>query len=52
MKANPYRKTLESPISIQRIGIAEIEKNPGGNRDISKVVQSIPGVLSSPAVSE
>lgn len=49
VKANPYRKTLESPISIQRIGIAEIEKNPGGNRDISKVVQSMPGVLSSPA---
>lgn len=49
VKATPYRKTLESPISIQRIGIAEIEKNPGGNRDISKVVQSMPGVLSSPA---
>lgn len=49
VRANPYRKTLESPISIQRIGIAEIEKNPGGNRDISKVVQSMPGVLSSPA---
>lgn len=49
VKASPYRKPLESPISIQRIGIAEIEKNPGGNRDISKVVQSMPGVLSSPA---
>lgn len=49
VKASPYRKTMESPISIQRIGIAEIEKNPGGNRDISKVVQSMPGVLSSPA---
>lgn len=49
VKASPYRKTVESPVSIQRIGIAEIEKNPGGNRDISKVVQSMPGVLSSPA---
>lgn len=49
VKASPYRKTVESPVSVQRIGIAEIEKNPGGNRDISKVVQSMPGVLSSPA---
>lgn len=49
VKANPFRKTADSPVSLQRIGIAEIEKNPGGNRDISKVLQSMPGVLSSPA---
>lgn len=49
VKADPFRKTTDSPVSLQRIGIAEIEKNPGGNRDISKVVQSMPGVLSSPA---
>lgn len=47
--ASPFRRTVESPVSVQRIGIAEIEKNPGGNRDISKVLQSMPGVLSSPA---
>ena len=47
--ASPFRRTVESPMSVQRIGIAEIEKNPGGNRDISKVLQSMPGVLSSPA---
>lgn len=49
VRASPFRKNIESPISAQRIGIAEIEKNPGGNRDISKVLQSMPGVLSSPA---
>ena len=49
VKANPFRRASESPVSLQRIGIGEIEKNPGGNRDISKVVQSMPGVLSSPA---
>lgn len=49
VKVSPFRKTADSPVSLQRIGIAEIEKNPGGNRDISKVVQSMPGVLSSPA---
>ena len=47
VKASPFRKTEESPVSLQRIGIEEIEKNPGGNRDISKVLQSFPGVAST-----
>lgn len=46
---SPFRRREESPVSIQRIGIAEIEKNPGGNRDISRVIQSFPGVSSSPS---
>ncbi len=49
VKASPYRKSKESPISLQRINIEDIEKNPGGNRDISKVIQSFPGVASTPA---
>lgn len=48
VKVSPFRRREESPVSIQRIGIAEIEKNPGGNRDISRVIQSFPGVSSSP----
>ena len=47
--ASPFRKSEESPVSLQRIGIDEIEKNPGGNRDISRVIQSLPGVASTPA---
>lgn len=47
VKASPFRKKIESPVSLQRIGIDQIEKNPGGNRDISKVIQSLPGVASS-----
>jgi hypothetical protein len=47
VKASPFRKSEESPVSLQRIGIEEIEKNPGGNRDISKVLQSLPGVAST-----
>ena len=42
--ANPLRRQDESPVSLRRIDIAEIEKNPGSNRDISKVIQSFPGV--------
>jgi len=49
IKASPFRKIKESPISLQRISIKEIEKSPGGNRDISKVIQSYPGVASTPA---
>lgn len=47
--ASPFRKTLESPVSLRTIGIGEIEKAPGANRDISKVIQSFPGVQSTPA---
>jgi len=44
-----FQKREESPVSLRTIGIDEIEKNPGGNRDISKVIQSFPGVASSSA---
>lgn len=47
--ASPFRKTQESPVSLRSIGIGEIEQSPGANRDISKVIQSFPGVQSTPA---
>jgi hypothetical protein len=47
VKASPFRKMVESPLSLHRIGIDQIEKNPGGNRDVSRVIQSLPGVASS-----
>jgi len=47
IQASPFQRTEESPVSLQRIGIAEIESNPGSNRDISRVIQSFPGVGSS-----
>jgi outer membrane receptor protein involved in Fe transport len=36
--------TIESPLSIQRLTTEDIKANPGGNFDISKVIQSLPGV--------
>lgn len=39
-----FERKEESPISMVSLGIVDIEKNPGGNRDISKVLQSFPGV--------
>ncbi len=47
--ASPFRKTVESPVSLKTIGISEIEKSPGANRDISRVIQSFAGVQSTPA---
>lgn len=49
IKASPFTKKIEIPVSVRIIGIDEIERNPGGNRDISKVIQSFPGVASTPA---
>ncbi len=49
IKAKTFQRDEESPLSMKSIGIAEIEKSPGGNRDISKVLQSLPGVSSTPA---
>ena len=36
--------TLETPLSVQRLTSEEIKANPGGNFDISKVIQTLPGV--------
>lgn len=47
VKANPFVQKEESPLSLQSIGANEIQRNPGGNRDISKAIQSLPGVASS-----
>ena len=49
IKANPFERIIESPLSMQTIRTKEIESNPGSNRDISRVIQSFPGVGSTPA---
>ena len=46
--ATPFRRDIESPVSLRIIGLQEIEKSPGANRDISRIVQSYPGVAFSP----
>lgn len=47
--ASPFRRDPESPVGLRIIGLQEIEKSPGDNRDISRIVQSYPGVAFSPA---
>ncbi|MEY4927370.1 MAG: hypothetical protein RI894_1806, partial [Bacteroidota bacterium] len=46
IKASAFRKTEESPVSLRTIGVAEIQRAPGGNRDLSRAVQSLPGVTT------
>lgn len=47
--ASPFRRDPESPVGLRIIGLQEIEKSPGANRDISRIVQSYSGVAFSPA---
>ena len=44
-----FQRVDQSPVSVQSIGINEIRRNPGANQDISKVIQSLPGVASGGA---
>jgi len=43
--------TLETPLSVQRLTTEEIKSNPGGNFDISKVVEALPGVGGTAATA-
>ncbi|PWJ42503.1 TonB-dependent receptor [Sediminitomix flava] len=49
VRATGFLKTEESPVSVRTIGASEVKKNPGGNRDISRVIRSLPGVASTAA---
>jgi len=42
--ARTFGKSPETPLSIQSLSLEEIRNNPGGNFDISKVIQALPGV--------
>jgi hypothetical protein len=44
VRQNLNLKRIESPISVISVGVQEIEKSAGANRDVSKVVQLLPGV--------
>ena len=45
--SNPFKRKKESPLSIQSLSPVEIATFPGGNNDIAKVVQTLPGVSGS-----
>jgi hypothetical protein len=41
---NPFEKLQTTPLSIQNLSQEEVAAYPGGNNDIAKVVQTLPGV--------
>ncbi|MEP6794540.1 MAG: TonB-dependent receptor [Saprospiraceae bacterium] len=43
-KRSVIAASLETPLSVQRLTFEEIRSNPGGSFDISKVIQTLPGV--------
>lgn len=44
---SPFKKSRDTPLSTQSFSAVEIETYPGGNNDITKVVQSMPGISPS-----
>ncbi len=44
IRKNPYEHRAETPLSILNLSAQEIKSNPGGNFDISRVIQAFPGV--------
>jgi len=47
--SSEFTRSEEMPLSVRKLNANEIERYPGGNRDISKVIQSLPGVASTPS---
>ena len=44
VKSNPFAHSAATPLSIQTMSAQEIKSNPGGNFDVSRVIQAFPGV--------
>ena len=47
VRSTNFSNSEQIPVSLRTIGVAEIKRAPGGDRDISKVIQSFPGVTST-----
>jgi len=47
VRQSPFRASRDTPLSTQSFSAVEIETYPGGNNDITKVVQSMPGISPS-----
>lgn len=47
IRPDAFIRKEESPLSLQTLSIQEIERSPGANRDISRVVQTLPGVAQA-----
>ena len=48
VRPSPFLRSIESPVSVRIISVGDIDKIPGANKDISRIVRSYPGVSYSP----
>jgi len=46
VKAAPFKSGVEVPAALYSLFASEIQRNPGSDNDISKVVRSLPGVTT------
>ena len=45
---SPFLRSIESPVSVRIISLGDIDKIPGANKDVARIVRSYPGVSYSP----
>ena len=43
-----FARDIESPVSQRTISIGDLERSPGANRDVARIVRTLPGVAFSP----
>ncbi|MFM9075607.1 MAG: TonB-dependent receptor, partial [Bacteroidota bacterium] len=46
VKAEPFRTGIDVPVSLHSLHSAEIQRNPGSDNDVSRVIKTLPGVTS------
>jgi hypothetical protein len=49
VEASPFKNRDESPLSVNTLNATELERYPGANRDVSRVIQALPGVAQIPS---
>lgn len=45
IRSEAFKKTMESPLAVKNINRVEVQAIPGAVMDVSKAIQSLPGVL-------
>ena len=48
VRPSPFLRSIESPVSVRIISVGDIDKIPGANKDVARIVRSYPGVSYSP----
>lgn len=48
VKPSPFLRSVESPVSARIISVSDIDRIPGANKDVARIVRSYPGVSYSP----